>query len=71
MSDEADNANDQAQQTLESYINEVRNRAKTGLAIMGFCWFCQETIRNQLFCSVECREDYDKRINLNRINGNG
>lgn len=71
MADEADNANEQAEQTLASYINQVRKNASRGLVMMGFCWYCQESIRNQLFCSIECREDYDKRLNLNRINGNG
>ena len=67
--DEADRGNDQAEKTLDAYIRQVRQRAATGLVPMGECYNCGETLRNQLFCCTECREDFDYRDRVHRKTG--
>jgi len=61
--DEADKGNETAELTLQSYINKIRKRANTTLLVTGFCYNCEEEIRNRLFCDAECRDDYEKREN--------
>jgi hypothetical protein len=62
--DEADRGNHQAELTLQAYIERVKQRAGKDLQVRGYCLNCEETCESKLFCSVECRDDYDKRALL-------
>lgn len=59
--DEADKGNHQAELTLQVYIERVRRRAERESQSRGYCLNCEEACSGKLFCSVECRDDYDKR----------
>jgi hypothetical protein len=58
MADEAD----QAQAQIEmSIMTAFQNRRRSNLKPIGRCWFCEETLTGALlFCSSECRDDYDR-----------
>lgn len=70
MADEADAADEREAVTLAAYIRQIRERAAVQpLALTGYCWNCNEQTGNRLFCSPECRSDYDERQRLSKING--
>lgn len=70
MADEADAASEKDEITLAAYIRQIRERAASQpLALTGYCWNCNEQSGNRLFCSPECRSDYDERQRLAKLNG--
>jgi hypothetical protein len=58
--DDADAADAQVSQTLESHINAVRKRVKDAMPVTGLCWNCEEPVTH-LFCDPDCRDDYERR----------
>lgn len=64
--DEIDKGNYQAELTLQAYIERVRRRAGIGIKPTGFCLNCAETCESKLFCSTDCREDFERRENIHR-----
>lgn len=64
--DDIDRANDQAEQMLE-----FQKRARRPvLQPVGRCHYCDD-LRMGVFCSAECREDYEKEERARAIRGNG
>ena len=54
------------QQTIELHFQQAMNNVKkmnTRLQPTGECYNCDEELdkEDQLFCDVDCREDYEKR----------
>lgn len=61
MSDEADIANDQLQHAINTALANAANKAKTPINTTGVCIWCEEPINGeQRWCSVDCRNDYEK-----------
>jgi hypothetical protein len=59
---------DEAEATTEMFFQQaLRNRGR-GLELTGQCHVCEEPTEGA-FCSVECREDFEKMERLNKING--
>ena len=64
MSDLMDEASEHAELMLQSALsNRKKVPEKTG-----FCQECEEPTEGA-FCSRECREDFERRIKMNAING--
>ena len=60
--DDIDKGNYQAELTLQAYIEQVRRRVAKTTRSTGFCFNCEEPVAAEhLFCSPECRTDYEKR----------
>ena len=59
---------DQAQGKIEQEIAWALSQRKPTLAITGRCWFCDEPVE-RLFCSIECREDFEAHSAAHRRNG--
>ncbi|WP_312546233.1 hypothetical protein [Pantoea eucalypti] len=38
----------------------LANRAKPAMQVTGVCYYCEEAVSTGCFCSVECREDYER-----------
>jgi predicted nucleic acid-binding Zn ribbon protein len=58
MADEIDQAQHQIEQQLEW---AMRTRKRENMAPIGRCWFCEDTLEpTRLFCSADCRDDYDR-----------
>lgn len=66
MADDIDRANDQAQQILDM---QLRAR-KPILQPKGQCHFCDDELRFGVFCTAECRDDYEKEQRAKERNGN-
>ena len=61
MNDEADLANDHLQHIIDTALANAANKAKTPVNTTGHCIWCEEPIKSeQRWCSVECRNDYEK-----------
>lgn len=65
MADEIDRANDQAQHILDMQLL----RRKPTLKPMGRCHFCDDELRFGIFCSGDCRDDYEKEQRAKERNG--
>ena len=60
--DDVDKGNHQAEMTLQAYIERVRRRVEQETLPTGYCFNCEEPIAPpHLFCSAECRADFEKR----------
>jgi hypothetical protein len=58
MADEADQAQAQIEMNI---VAAFANRRRSNLRPIGRCWFCEEELtKTMLFCSSECRDDYDR-----------
>jgi len=58
MADEADLAQAQIEMNIRAAFE---NRQRSNLRPIGRCWFCEEALtKSMLFCSSECRDDYDR-----------
>lgn len=57
--DEIDKANELAEMELAARLTHRR----PGITPTGFCLNCEEKLlpKQRLFCSIECREDWDRR----------
>lgn len=68
MADDVDRGNETAEQTLAGYINRVRASLQhEHLTPSGECYNCGEALPEHLiFCSAECRADYDYRKSVRR-----
>lgn len=65
MADFADDAQEINEKHLEKSLEEFQENAKNqALKPLGYCRNCHEPIAkeaiNQLFCDVECRDDYER-----------
>lgn len=60
MSDEIDNAQDREQLDRDICL-KIRRPI---LPITGTCYWCGEVV-SRVFCSPDCREDYDKHKRFN------
>ena len=59
---------DQAQGKIEQEIVWALAQRKSVLIPTGRCWFCEEPA-GRLFCSIECREDFERQSAAHRRNG--
>ena len=68
MTDGVDIANDTAEKTLTSII---QNRTKEkSLQPKGHCFYCNENIeKGSLFCDPDCRNDFDAEVEAKKRNG--
>lgn len=67
MSDIIDQGNENAELFLQSALS---NRRAASLAPVGHCYYCDETVqRGVLFCSADCRDDWQREDRLRRISG--
>jgi hypothetical protein len=59
--DLVDDANSIADQMLDVAITNARSKGRA-LSPKGSCHFCEEktTIKGQLFCDIDCSDDYEK-----------
>jgi hypothetical protein len=66
------------QKEAEEHVSEallnisagVQRKANRTLLYSGFCYYCYERVHSpHIFCNNECREDYDKEMRMNQING--
>ena len=65
--DDVDRGNETAEKTLAGYINRIRARAQHPLVPGEECHNCGEQLRTEvLFCSSDCRADYDYREQIRR-----
>lgn len=55
--DPIDETAEQGQQMIEIAL---ANRAKPAMQVTGVCYYCEEAVSTGCFCSVECREDYER-----------
>ena len=65
MADFADEAQDINEEHLAKSLLEHSEQAKRNqLKPLGYCRHCHESIakdaKNQLFCDVDCRDDYER-----------
>lgn len=69
MSDAADKASERMENWLEGNLAKVNERPS--LKPCGYCFACGETVlHHRLFCEgVECRDDYEARLQAQRRNG--
>lgn len=67
MADPADNAQEAVEQTV-ALANAAR-QARPSLPV-GRCLECDDATPGS-FCCPECRDSYERKIKLNRINGRG
>lgn len=69
MTDEVD----QAFEAEQEFIKHSLKHSKVGgrrLAATGRCHNCEEPLPSpELFCDVDCRDDYDLREKMQGING--
>lgn len=69
MADEADMAQAQIEQSIEMAF---KSRAREALRPIGVCRFCRERVGEALlFCSSECRDDWDREQKLRAQAGRG
>lgn len=56
---------DLEQQTIELHFQQAMHQTKKKAVLLtpnGECYNCDESIdHDQLFCDVDCRDDYEKR----------
>lgn len=38
----------------------LANRKKPTMVFTGECYYCEMPIKTKYFCSIECREDYER-----------
>jgi len=67
MSDIFDDASDLEAMHREMAIKAVRARAKSSFT--GHCRYCNETVKQGVFCSAECREDQELLDKVGFIRG--
>lgn len=61
---------DSAQQIEELNLRCCISHKKPTLSPVGHCYYCDETVRSGvLFCSSECREDWEKERRIKQIAG--
>jgi hypothetical protein len=64
MADEIDRANEQAERNL---ADSIRMRRPAGPLATGRCLYCDEVVADEhRWCSVECREGWDKEARRGR-----
>lgn len=44
---------------LNSQIGRAISDKTSSLPVTGFCHYCDELIREGVFCDADCREDYE------------
>lgn len=67
MADEADRSSIHAEAMLSAYIEQIRRRAASGpTSTGGVCLNCDEVAGDAVFCSPDCREDFERRENIHR-----
>jgi len=61
---------DAAQTDIDSFIHQAiwLNSNLTRLKANGICHYCLEDTA-QIFCCIECRDDYDRELQIKRITG--
>jgi hypothetical protein len=59
---------EEAEASTELFFQQALRRRGTSLQFTGQCHFCEETTTGA-FCSLECREDYEKMERVKRITG--
>lgn len=66
--DDIDRANLQAELILNSEISETKKASQEEIKRTGYCLYCGNKckIKKQLFCSPECREDYEKEQRIKK-----
>lgn len=68
MSDVADMSDKNVETFIASAIAHARG--KPGMKATGWCRFCEEAIGPvELFCNIECRDDYQKSQAAMKRNG--
>lgn len=66
---------DRAQQETEFLLAAALQRTRPKLRPTGLCLECEEELTTvdgdipALFCSADCRDDFEKRERMRRING--
>lgn len=67
MADEIDRAQDHIEQQLAfAFMTRQREQIRP----VGRCWYCKETLtETMLFCSSECRDDWDRERKAKAIAG--
>lgn len=55
--DPIDEAAAREQQMIE---HALANRKKPTMVFTGECYYCEMPIKTKYFCSIECREDYER-----------
>lgn len=59
--------NDHASDT-EIFLNEIALRnarvPEKRLRITGYCYNCDDPVKDQPFCDADCRDDYEARVAL-------
>lgn len=67
MSDDAD----KAQEIIDKMNEQAALLRKPELKFIGFCHNCGEWVApGRIFCSIECRDDWQREENAKRRNGN-
>lgn len=61
MADIIDNAQEQEELII---LAALSNRPKPSMVFTGRCYWCGETISKGNFCDLDCRDDYQKRLNI-------
>jgi hypothetical protein len=71
--DAADIASELDQEFQEHAVKKVRQKAGIRMhAATGYCLYCNETVPDQqLFCSSDCRDDWEYEQMRNQINRKG
>jgi hypothetical protein len=68
MSDIADRAQSQIDLDLQAAIYQTRSRP--AMRRMSQCHFCEEFVCDtELFCNVDCRNDYERHERIGKIRG--
>lgn len=62
--DDVDKGNYQAELTLQAYIARARRLADSINKPTGFCFNCDDPCPGKVFCSSECRDDFENRAML-------
>lgn len=66
MADEIDRANEMAELNLAASLSVRRS----SLSPCGHCYYCDEPVRvGVLFCTADCRDDWQAEDKIRRIQG--
>lgn len=65
MPDQLDQAQEFEQQRRDDLLSEQSRKPK--MAFIGQCYNCEAPVEWGCFCDTDCRDDYEKRIKLQRI----
>lgn len=68
MSDYADRSDTRIAQIVEQGLDQVRRASR--MAATGNCHFCDEEVTpGNLFCDIDCRDDFERENRARRLAG--